>query len=124
MMWTAIVNILLGLWLMISPHLLQFEKAASDNNYIVGPLVLTFSMIALWELNRSILFLNIALGIWLLVSPFVLEFQSSATTWATILSGALLAGLSFIKRKVKGKYGGGWRSLFTKDSISVPADSE
>src|SRR5688572_5526958 len=86
-MWAAIINILLGLWLMFSPGLLQFEKAASDNNYIVGPLVLTFAIIALWELNRSARFFNIAIGVWLVISPFIIGFQSPTTTWITILSG-------------------------------------
>jgi hypothetical protein len=114
-MWATIINILLGLWLMFSPGLLQFEKVASDNNYIVGPLVLTFAIIALWELNRSVRFLNIITGVWLIVSPFMLGFQSSITIWIIILSGALITGFSFVKRKIKRNYGGGWSSLFEKD---------
>ncbi|HKZ65677.1 MAG TPA: hypothetical protein VJ111_04950 [Chitinophagaceae bacterium] len=117
-MWVAIINILLGLWLMISPALLQFEKIASDNNYIVGPLVLTFAITALWELNRSALFFNIAIGAWLVISPFILAFQSPVAIWATILSGVLIAGFSLVKGKMKRNYGGGWRSLFKKDAVN------
>lgn len=116
-MWATIINILLGLWLMFSPGLLQFEKAASDNNYIVGPLVLTFAIITLWELNSSVRFLNMMIGIWLIVSPFMLGFQSSTAIWMTILSGALITGFSIVKRRMKRNYGGGWRSLFKKNSV-------
>ena len=119
MMWAIIINILLGLWLMFSPGLLQFEKLAANNNYIVGPLVLTFAIIALWELNRSVRFLNMMLGAWLVVSPFILGIQSSTTTWVTILSGALLIVFSFVKRRVKKSYGGGWHSLFEKDPVHL-----
>jgi hypothetical protein len=113
-MWAAIINILLGLWLMFSPGLLQFEKAASDNNYIVGPLVLTFAITALWELNRSVRFFNMAAGVWLAVSPFVLGFQSQTAIWTTVLSGVLITVFSFVKGSIKRNYGGGWQSLFER----------
>ena len=115
----AIINILLGLWLMISPALLQFEKAAFNNNYIVGPLVLTCAVMALWEVNRSARYLNMAAGGWLVASPFILNFQSTNAIWTTVLSGVLIAVLSFIKESIKGKYGGGWRSLFEKDPVHM-----
>jgi hypothetical protein len=118
-MWTAIINILLGLWLMISPELLQLEKTASSNNYIIGPLILTFSITALWELNRSALFFNAVMGIWLAISPLVLNLQSSVAIWNTILSGILIVLFSLIKTRKKGNYGGGWRSLFEKDPVHL-----
>ena len=111
-MWAAIINILLGLWLMISPYLLQLEKAASNNNYIVGPMVLTFAITALWEINRSARYFNIAAGAWLAASPFILNFQAADATWNSIVSGVLIAVFSFVKGTIKGKYGGGWKSLF------------
>jgi hypothetical protein len=114
-MWGAIINILLGLWLMVSPDMLQFEKAASDNNYIIGPLVLTVAITALWEVNRSVRFFNIALGAWLVISPFILGLQLSTALWGVILPGILIIAFSLIKGSIKRSYGGGWRSLFTKD---------
>jgi hypothetical protein len=118
-MWGAIINISLGVWLMISPGLLQFEKAASDNNYIVGPLVLTFAITALWEVNRSARYFNIPAGAWLAVSPFILGFQLSAAVWSAVLTGILLIAFSFAKGNIKRNYGGGWRSLFEKDSAHL-----
>ena len=111
----AIINIILGLWLMFSPDLLQFEKAAANNNHIVGPLVLTAAIIALWELNRSAQFLNTILGAWLAVSPFILGFPFSTAIWGVILPGILILLCSFIKGSIKMSYGGGWRSLYEKD---------
>ena len=97
---------------MISPYLLQFEKAASDNNYIAGPLVLTFAITAWWEVNRSARYFNVAAGAWLAVSPFILNFQAADAIWNSIVSGILIAVFSFVKGTTKGKYGGGWKSLF------------
>lgn len=114
-MWGAIINILLGLWLMFSPALLQFEKAASDNNHIIAPLVLTVAITALWEVNRSVRFFNIALGAWLVISPFILGFQLSTAIWGVILPGILIVAFSLVKGSIKRSYGGGWRSLLEKD---------
>lgn len=111
-MWAATINILLGLWLMISPYLLHFEKTASNSNYIVAPLVLTCAIMALWEINRSTRYFNVAAGAWLAVCPFILNFQAADATWNSIVSGILIAAFSFVKGTIKGKYGGGWKSLF------------
>jgi hypothetical protein len=114
-MWGAVINILLGLWLMFSPGLLQFDKAASDNNYIVGPLILTVAIIALWEVNRSVRFFNVVLGAWLVVSPFMLGFKLSTAIWGVILPGVLIVVCSLVKSSIKRSYGGGWGSLLEKD---------
>lgn len=113
-MWAALINILLGLWLMIAPSVLPLERAASNNHYITGPLVITFAIVALWEVNHSARYLTLAAGAWLVFSPFVLGFESSAAVWSTETTGLLLAGFSLVKRKIKGSYGGGWLSLFQK----------
>ncbi len=34
-------------------NVIPFEKAAFDNNYIAGPLIIIFAITALWEVNRS-----------------------------------------------------------------------
>src|SRR5687767_4552078 len=96
-MWAAIVNIITGLWLMFSPYLLQLEKTASYNNYIIGPLVLTFAITAIWEVNRSARYLNMVAGAWLAVSPFILVIPSGEATWNSVISGVLITALSFVK---------------------------
>jgi len=108
----AIINTILGLFLMVAPALFDFSKAASTNTYIVAPLIITFAITAMWEANRSTRYFNIIAGLWLVAAPFVLDYQSSSEMWITILSGAVIAGLSLIRGEIKGKYGGGWRSLF------------
>jgi hypothetical protein len=118
-MWAAIINVLLGVWLMLSPALLHFEKAASDNNYIVGPLVISCAIMALWEVNRSARFFNMAAGIWIVASPFILQFQSPASIWVTVVLGVFITVFSFVKGTIKGNYGGGWKSLFEKDHANT-----
>lgn len=117
-MWAAVVNTILGIWIMIAPCLLEFEKKAADNNYIVGPLVVTIAITAIWEVNRSARYLNFVVGIWLAASPFILAFDSAAATWNDLIVGVLIAVFSLFKGKIKGRYGGGWRSLISKKNAA------
>lgn len=111
-MWAAILNIILGLWVMASPALLQLERPLATSQYITGPLIVTFSIIALSDLNRGVRRVNLLTGIWLLVAAFL--FDAPTLTDALLLggTGVLVAVLSFFKGKTTGGYGGGWGSLF------------
>ena len=99
--------------MMIIPGWLNFSEAAANNNYIIGPLVITFAYTSIWEINRSARYANVALGSWLILAPFVLEFDTTAL-WTDVLDGTLIILLSLLPRRVEGTYGGGWQSLFQK----------
>lgn len=111
-MWAAIVNIIIGFWLMASPVLLHMNQTTSDNNHVVGPLVITFSVISLWQINRKVVKANIVLGIWLLIALFVLDFSMTIAFLSDGICAVLIILLSSIKRKRTQNFGGGWRSLF------------
>lgn len=114
-MWTGIINIFLGLWLMVSPSIFKMNELTANNNYIVGPLVITFSVISLWDINRKAIKVNILLGIWLLAALFILDFTKSIAFFSNGACGAFIILLSSIKRKAKEKFGGGWKSLFQRN---------
>jgi hypothetical protein len=117
-MWTRIVNILIGLGVMIAPALFKFNSVAADNNHIVGPLVLTFAIVSLWEINRNVRLFNIVTGSWLIVSPFIIGFTNTPLFIDVVLGMAVLV-FSLNKGTVKNRYGGGWRSLFQKNPLHV-----
>jgi len=119
-MWAQIINIVIGLGLMVTPALLRFNKVAADNNHIVGPLVITFAVISLWEINRNARLFNIVTGCWLILSPFIVGFSSVALV-TDIVSGIAVILFSLNKGKIKSRYGGGWRSLFQKHPLHVQA---
>lgn len=119
-MWAQIVNILIGLGLMVTPAILKFDRVASDNNHIAGPLVITFAVISLWEINRNVRLFNIITGCWLALSPFIIGFASDARV-TDIVSGIAVIIFSLFKGKIKSRYGGGWRSLFQKQPLHVQA---
>ena len=113
-MWAAIINVVIGLFLMIAPVIFHFNKAIADHYQIVGPVVVTFAIVSLWEVNHSANYFNIPAGLWLIIASFIFHFQPASAIWIAVVSGVLIILLSLVKRKVKGKYGGGWRSLLQK----------
>jgi short-subunit dehydrogenase len=114
-MWAAIVNVLIGLWVMIAPGLFEFENAPANNHYIVGPLVITMAVASIWEVNRSFRSFNLVAGIWLAVSPFFLSYETSEEIANTCISGILVISMSLVKGKIRHQYGGGWKILFRND---------
>ncbi len=117
-MWAQIVSMILGLAVMVAPAVFDFGQTAANNNYIVGPLVITFAMTAITDVGRNLRWWNIAGGFWLIVAPFLLDFTSTET-WINVIMGAAIAGLSCIRGKVTQRFGGGWRSLFQKNPLHV-----
>lgn len=113
-MWAAILNTVLGLWLMFTPAVFGIGEPASHLNHIIGPLVITFAVIALWEVNRNAQKANILMGLLLVAGLFVFDFNSTTAIISNIVSAIIIIGCSFVPRKLTGKYGGGWKSLFQK----------
>lgn len=113
-MWTQIMNILIGLWIMISPVIFYANKIGANNQHISGPLIITFAVIALWEINQNIRWINVLTGSWLIVSPLLIHFDNRLM-WSNIVAGVLVIIFSIIKRKKKANYGGGWKSLFREN---------
>ena len=111
-MWKGILNAFLGLWLMMSPSLFEMNEFTSNNNYIVGPLVITLSVISLWDINRKVIRANIPLAVWLLAALFILDYTKTIAFFSNGACAIFIILLSSIKRKAKGRFGGGWKSLF------------
>lgn len=115
----SIISCTAGLWLMISPAVFTMNQSTSNNNHIIGPLVITFSVISFWNINRNAIKANIVLGAWLLISLFVLNFAYALPLLSNGICGVLLILLASIKRKSQEKFGGGWRSLFQHNPLHL-----
>jgi hypothetical protein len=88
------INVLLGIWVIISPFILQFARlpAVMWNNVVIGVVV------ALLALIRSSLprqsgwsLANVILGIWMIISPFVLGVMTTTVLWNNIVLGIVIA---------------------------------
>jgi len=115
-MWAKFINIILGIWLMTAPTILGYGSAASNNGHIVGPLIVTFSTISLWEATNTVRMWNYPFALWLLLAPWILGYNLSVAMVSDMLVGALVIALSSVKTKMKNRYGGGWSSLWGKNS--------
>ena len=94
--WQDWCNLLLGIWLCLSPWLLGFadHRAAAENVVAVGILVIvaevfTFSMLRVLEE-----WINVALGLWLVASVWALDTTTLAAELDFVVSGLLLALLA------------------------------
>jgi hypothetical protein len=111
-MWAQILNMILGLWLMAAPDIIGYSGRAADNDNIIGPVIASFSIIALSGCTRSISMYNLPLGIWLFLAPWFLGYEDRSATFNDMAVGFLITGFSFFKRKTNKQYGGGWSALW------------
>lgn len=113
-MWAQIINIFVGLWLMVAPSLLHYNQVASNTGHIAGPLITTFAITALWDINRQARWLNIPIAAWLLIAPWVQDYPPFSAISDSV-AGIIVIICSLIKGRIKYNYGGGWRSLLKKN---------
>jgi hypothetical protein len=118
-MWTQIISIIAGAFIMLTPYLWDYDQQLSNHNYIIGPLIITFAITAIWEVNRNARWANIPLAAWLVIFTFV--FGEAHVIWPNLVSSAIVIICAAIKRKGKDMYGGGWKSLFQKNAPHVQA---
>ncbi|WP_066839698.1 SPW repeat protein [Rufibacter ruber] len=123
-MWAQIINALLGLWLMTAPVMLDSEKTASNNGHIVGPIIVSFAVIAWWESTRVVRLYNLPLGAWLLLAPWVLGYENTPSIVNNLAVGALVIAFSLVRGKVQEQFGGGWGAVFRSDTPHARAARE
>lgn len=116
-MWSQIVLTLLGIWLMVSPGVFDFPKEISDNAHIVGPLIGSFSMIAIWECTRNVRWLNLPLALWLLAAPWILAYHHTIATVNDYIVAVLVIVLTFVRPQRKYRFGGGWPAAWKDNTL-------
>jgi hypothetical protein len=108
---TLVISALLGAWLMFSPAVFGNSGAAAVSDQLVGPLVITFAVIALAEVGRPARWINVPFGLWLIASPWILDGATGAGLWNDAAVGALLIALSIPRGKIEERFGGFERFL-------------
>lgn len=111
-MWARFIGALLGGWLLAAPAVLGYSGAAAFNERAMGPIVVGSSLIAAWQIMRSLRWLELVVGSWLLVSPWILVRWYEALPTANSLGvGLALVVLAFLGGKTTKNFGGGWSVL-------------
>jgi hypothetical protein len=105
--WTLLLSIAMGVWLTFTRLTFDNSGAMANSDHLVGLLVVTFSIMALAEVARSVRFLNVAFGAWLIVAPWLLDgVASPLATWNAVICGALLIAVALPRGPVKDSYAG------------------
>jgi SPW repeat len=91
-------NLLLGVWLFISPWALNYAAGmpiAAWNATILGAAIVVLAAVAMymprvWEER-----INMALGVWMIISPWVLRFATEKNLMMNaVIIGVLVTGLA------------------------------
>ncbi len=117
-MWAQLVSAGLGLWLLAAPGVLGYGGGAGRNDRIVGPVIASVALIALWEVMRPVRWANLPLGLWLVVAPWIVGYHGAARP-LSVLVGAIVAACALAPGTYRpGRFGGGWAALW------APADAD
>lgn len=108
--WAGGLNILAGIWLIISPFILGFSNVQSAmwNAVIVGIVVAVLAAIRAGAMLDQpwLSWINLILGIWLFVSPWVLGYSGTTSAlWNSLVLGVIVFVLS------------GWSILSSPDGV-------
>jgi hypothetical protein len=93
---TSWVNIILGIWVLISPFVLALTlPRAIWNNVILGIVVGILAIIRCIVRNQvGWSWINALLGLWLIISPFVLNFASTAGLANNVILGIIIGAFA------------------------------
>ena len=88
------VNILLGIWVIISPFVFNFHSPKGVWNNIITGVAVGILALVRWSMHQpGWSWPNLFLGIWLFISPFVF-FLSGAGMWSNVIVGIIIAALA------------------------------
>ncbi len=106
--WTLLASTVLGVWLMFTRAIFGTAPPMADNDHLVGALVVTVAVIAMAEVARPLRFVNVLFGAWLIVAPWLLGGETTVASWASVIVGIALIGLSLPRGKRSDEHYGGW----------------
>lgn len=100
--WPDSVNFILGVWLVISPWVLQYAQPAYPawNAWIVGIIIAVAAFSALVAFHQWEEWVNVVLAVWLIISPWALGFSTQTTpTSNQIVVGVLVGVLAILSAR-------------------------
>jgi hypothetical protein len=92
--WPRWVNLLIGIWLIISAFAWPHGGGARANTWILGALIAIASIWAMYAPGAR--FLNTIFAIWLFFATLVIYHASAATVWNNLIAAVIVFVLSLI----------------------------
>ena len=121
--WPRVVSAALGIWMMFAPSILDYDRPAATNDRIVGPIVASFAIIAIWQVTRGLRWLNLVLGVWLLVAPWVLGYAWEPLLNSSIV-GVIIIACAAVRGPMNDRTGGGWSAIWGGGPPPPPSSDE
>jgi hypothetical protein len=94
--WQDWTNLVLGIWICVSPWVLQLdaEQPATRIAVAVGFLIIVFEVFTFYALRTLEELINIILGAWLMIMPWVIGTTTRLATLDFLVSGFLVVALA------------------------------
>jgi hypothetical protein len=94
--WENWLDLALGVWLLLSPWLLQFggDATAVTNSVVIGFLIIVAEVFTFSTLGALEELIDLVLGLWLVVSPWILNISSRVASADFVIVGLLVLGLA------------------------------
>lgn len=89
--WQDWVNLVLGIWLFVSPWELQYlnvSPLASDTAFVIGAMLFVVSLTSRFAFHKNEEIIDLVLGVALMVSPWALDYAAIAMA----MDNALIVG--------------------------------
>jgi len=89
----AVVNLLMGIWLLGAPYALGYARTSAGwNSTIIGILVMAVAVVRIVRPATTawLSAVTLALGVWLVVASFVLDPVMTARTINNLISAAVI----------------------------------
>jgi hypothetical protein len=99
---------------MLAPAFFKYGGTVADHHRVVGPLIVSIGLVAVWEICREMRWWNFVLGVWLCLSLLIWDHTTEAVV-ATLVVGVGALVTSLFKGKKKSPTGGTWADLFRDD---------
>jgi len=109
--WQDPLNLILGIWMVVSPWALQHQTDmhSTSNAVILGILIGLAALVALFKVMAWEEWANVVLGVWLLISPWVLGFTAlTAAMWNAVIIGIVVTVLALWALGTDKDIGGWW----------------
>ena len=88
------INILLSIWVIVSPFVLASHSSKTIWNNVVAGAVVGILALLRWGMHQTgWSWLSLILGMWLVISPFVL-FLSGPAMWNNVILGVIIAAFA------------------------------
>lgn len=90
------LNVLLAVWMIISPFILSYSATAAYWNQIITAIIIGILAIARMVAPRVVWmsWVNVVAGIWLIISPFLLSYNTAGSKWNSVIFGIVAIILS------------------------------